>query len=266
MSLGQELKSHRETKGITLEEMASSTKIGTRYLEALESDNLEILPGAFITKSIIRSYANFIGLDGNEILAKYREAGLVAAEEHPASINGEGRTVIPGKNKFIIGIVIVVGLVLIAVAYFFLWKPRESRIPIKPKPEATKPQIEEYLPLASAAIQPEPGQAAQETNQAEQQPEQRKLVFVVTFQEETWIELFADGVRMVYDLKQPGDTVEIQADHEIRMNIGNAGGVTYVLNGRPGKTLGRPKQVLMDVRITLDNIQDFIENQDPVER
>lgn len=76
-SLGQELREAREARHISLEEIASSTKIVPRYLEAIENDHLEIMPGGFFIKGIIRAYAKAIGLDGEEILARYQAAGLI---------------------------------------------------------------------------------------------------------------------------------------------------------------------------------------------
>ena len=56
-ALGQALREEREARNISLEEIASATKIVPRYLEALEADHLDQMPGGFFVKGIIRSYA-----------------------------------------------------------------------------------------------------------------------------------------------------------------------------------------------------------------
>lgn len=81
-SLGQELREERETRHISIEEIASATKIVPRYLEAIEADHLDIMPGEFFIKGIIRTYARAIGLDGEIVLAKYKAAGLIGEPEH----------------------------------------------------------------------------------------------------------------------------------------------------------------------------------------
>jgi cytoskeletal protein RodZ len=81
VSLGQSLREEREARDISLEEIASATKIVGRYLEALETDRLDLMPGGFFIKGIIRSYARAIGLDPEEVLERYKAAGLVAAPE-----------------------------------------------------------------------------------------------------------------------------------------------------------------------------------------
>ena len=80
-SLGQELREEREARHISIEEIASATKIVARYLEALEADRLDFMPGDFFVKGIIRTYARAIGLDGEIVLAKYRAAGLIGEPE-----------------------------------------------------------------------------------------------------------------------------------------------------------------------------------------
>jgi cytoskeleton protein RodZ len=85
-SLGQSLREAREARLISLEEIASSTKIVRRYLEALENDRFDIMPGGFFIKGIVRAYANAIGLDAEEVLARYKAAGLFGEPERKRHI------------------------------------------------------------------------------------------------------------------------------------------------------------------------------------
>jgi cytoskeleton protein RodZ len=77
-SLGQWLRQEREARNISVEEIASATKIGSRYLEALEADRLDRMPGGFFIKGIIRNYARAVGLDPDEVLGRYKAAGLLS--------------------------------------------------------------------------------------------------------------------------------------------------------------------------------------------
>ena len=85
-SLGQSLREAREERNISIEEIASATKIVHRYLEALENDRLDIMPGEFFIKGIIRTYARAIGLDAEEVLARYKAAGLIGEPERKRHI------------------------------------------------------------------------------------------------------------------------------------------------------------------------------------
>ncbi|HEY3176201.1 MAG TPA: RodZ domain-containing protein [Candidatus Polarisedimenticolia bacterium] len=70
-SFGEELKRERELRDISLKEISEATKISIRFLEALEHNNFEILPGGIFNRGFIRSYARFIGIDGEEMVNAY---------------------------------------------------------------------------------------------------------------------------------------------------------------------------------------------------
>lgn len=71
-SFGENLRREREMRGVTLEEISDSTKISVRFLDALESEEFSKLPGGIFTRSFIRSYANYLGLDPEQVLGEYQ--------------------------------------------------------------------------------------------------------------------------------------------------------------------------------------------------
>ena len=70
---GAYLKSERELRGVTIDEVASKTKIHARYLNALENNQFEELPGQVFIYGFIRSIAKVIGADENELLSAYSD-------------------------------------------------------------------------------------------------------------------------------------------------------------------------------------------------
>lgn len=84
--LGRALKSAREEKGITLDEISRETKISRRHLEAIEAGAFDQLPGAVYARAFLRHYAKAIGLDPEYVIAQYREHQGLAA---PASVEVE---------------------------------------------------------------------------------------------------------------------------------------------------------------------------------
>jgi len=60
----------RERRNISLESVAEGTKVPTRHLLALESGDLQSLPGGVFSRGIVRSYCQFLGLDENEWLQR----------------------------------------------------------------------------------------------------------------------------------------------------------------------------------------------------
>jgi cytoskeletal protein RodZ len=73
-SFGEKLKLEREKRKITLEQISSTTKIGTRMLRALEEEQFSQLPGGIFNKGFVRAYARALGLDEDQTVADYLEA------------------------------------------------------------------------------------------------------------------------------------------------------------------------------------------------
>ena len=73
-SFGEKLKREREKRKVSLDEIALSTKIGTRMLHALEEEKFEQLPGGIFNKGFVRAYARHLGLDEDQTVADYLEA------------------------------------------------------------------------------------------------------------------------------------------------------------------------------------------------
>ncbi len=91
---GHYLKSHREKKGIRLEEIASITKIHLHNLELLESGKMEKLPPEPFIRGFITAYAKYVGLSPKETIEKYAEAAGLDAEANAAA-TGENATAAP---------------------------------------------------------------------------------------------------------------------------------------------------------------------------
>jgi transcriptional regulator with XRE-family HTH domain len=72
-SLGLRLRAERERRRITLESIASNTKISVGLLRALERDDVSRWPGGIFRRAFVRAYAQSIGLDAEEILAEFLE-------------------------------------------------------------------------------------------------------------------------------------------------------------------------------------------------
>ncbi|MEN6310974.1 MAG: RodZ domain-containing protein, partial [Acidobacteriota bacterium] len=309
-SLGQELKKERQARNISIDEMSSSTKICGRYLEALEQDRFDVMPGGFFIKGIIRTYAKYVGLDESTVLEKYRQAG-VFEEQNPVRTAAERfQASSPAKKKIIIGLVVALGAILVLVALMFLWKSRRPR-QVVPPPEVSTviPQTRASSPAPDKKAEVTPGQGAETTTAAPTTPaagqpgappasqapsqsltqpstqpaaqpavqpaaqepgagapvqtENKGLTMDITFQEETWIQIYGDGTLKLGGLFPSGRKVSLEASREILIYVGNAGGLTYLLTGRPGKSLGRSGEVLNNIRITLDNLKSFLREHQP---
>src|SRR5260221_10289716 len=70
-TFGESLKREREMRGVTLEEITAATRIATRFLQAIENEQWELLPGGVFNRGFVRAVARYLGLDEENIVAEY---------------------------------------------------------------------------------------------------------------------------------------------------------------------------------------------------
>jgi cytoskeletal protein RodZ len=251
-SIGQELKRERELRGISLKEIADFTKINIRFLRALEEDRLDILPEQFFTRGIIRTYAKYLGLDEQSVLNTYLE-GLQAQETQETSNENKKPEVSespeshPKEKKIsLLFALIVLAILALIIVMYFVFRKDESPPPDTSKMESITQNTQE-IPITTPPI-----------TQEEPEIEQEELNVEITVQQETWLEIFADQEMVDSGIKAPGERLQFKALQEFLIHIGNAGGITYTINGEEGIKFGEIGAVERDIQITLDNYQDFI--------
>jgi hypothetical protein len=95
---------------------------------------------------------------------------------------------------------------------------------------------------------------------AQNEPEikQEELALKIAVEQETWLEVYADQEMVDSGIKMPGENLQFKAQEEFLIHIGNAGGITYTINGEEGIKFGEPGAVKRDIQISLENYQDYI--------
>ncbi|HLB59242.1 MAG TPA: helix-turn-helix domain-containing protein [Bdellovibrionota bacterium] len=144
-TLGQFLKRHRELKGISLEEIASITKIGTPLLTALEGDQYERLPSKPFVKGYLKAYANCVGLDVTETLDRFQKTtAFPEAPEKPLAPTPTVENLVQPRPTWVrvtYWVVFALGiLVVIILAQHFASGPK--KLVVAPPPVAEK-KVEE---------------------------------------------------------------------------------------------------------------------------
>ena len=71
--LGALLRKAREQRGYSLDDVQEFTKIRKRYLEAIETGDYKVLPGSFYVRAFVKTYAETVGLDAEEVLRLYQK-------------------------------------------------------------------------------------------------------------------------------------------------------------------------------------------------
>jgi cytoskeleton protein RodZ len=82
---GEALRCERQRRSVSLEDIAQTTKVTVRSLQALESDAFDQLPGGILSKGIVRSYVRFLGLDEVEWVDRFLDAS--GQKNPPAASN-----------------------------------------------------------------------------------------------------------------------------------------------------------------------------------
>ena len=117
-NFGERLKRERELREVSLKEVTVATRIGTRFLEALENEDWDKLPGGVFNRGFVRSIARYLGLDEENLLAEYDMArGQEVVEAAPVPENR-----IPSPPKWIavavaLGAALIVAAIIVAGVY-----------------------------------------------------------------------------------------------------------------------------------------------------
>jgi transcriptional regulator with XRE-family HTH domain len=246
-SFGDNLRRERELRGITLREIAEATKISRRFLQALEQDRMDVLPGGLFPRAFVRQYARHLGLDAEKLVAEYLYLhGEARPERRPPPPPRRQLKVSPGTLFF-------GAVALAAVVLSFRRSSEDGARKSAALPSPSAPAQNAVLP--SDRVYPPPGTAA--TAAATPAPSQG-LVLTLTAQQSCWVEARADGQTVISRVLAEGETQTLEAEGEIVLSVGNAGGLAISVNDQPGMPLGKSGEVKKNIVITRQNLPTFV--------
>src|ERR1700680_990566 len=118
---GARLKRERELRGVSRDEICTATRIGTRFLDALENEQWGILPGGIFNRGFVRAVARFLGLDEDGLVAEY---ALAANQQSAAAArtNPPPQQVATKKSSRAPWIVSVLAVLLVLGGGSFAWR------------------------------------------------------------------------------------------------------------------------------------------------
>lgn len=147
-SIGDILREARHGKQVTLEDAARVTKIKVDILEKLEADDYSGLAAPMYTKGFLKLYADFLGLNGQEIADLYlRNQGGLRRQGMRVETVADVRAQKPPEVQLPVGLVMgVVGaatvVVLLGLSVRYLWTHRSPARAAKPVATATLPKAD----------------------------------------------------------------------------------------------------------------------------
>lgn len=282
-SIGPYLKQVRESKGFTLEHVASLTRIQTKTLEALEAEQFAQLPQPVFIRGFLRTYARTLGIDEEDVLRRFAEASSQfyaqrEAEAQRLRLHHEAERRDKRTRNLFLGLTasVLIGLVLLLPRQHEPEPSSTASTPSSvPEPSHNAAQTDEALPPVKAdspSVQSPssgntmpssdaPTPATAESAQLAQQPVRHSQTTSTTdspnavlpqrleleAKELTWIVVQADDEKPQEALLKPGERAAWTAQKRFTLTLGNAGGVTVTLNGQTLEPFGKPGVVVRDI-------------------
>ena len=250
-SFGENLRRERELRGISLREIADATKISIRFLQALEQDRFDVLPGGLFRRTFVRQYAKHVGLDADRLVAEF----LYAQGDEPRETRGERRAVAIPQGA----------LTALVVVLLFAWlafprgpaaKKAEEAPAVTTAPAAAASREYVYPP---AAPTPEPQAAIAAAVPAAS--DDQGLTLTLSARQNCWVLVSVDGQTVLNRVLNGGESQTVEARGEIVLSVGNAGGLSFRVNDRPGMPLGKAGEVKKGIVITRRNLPSLVEER-----
>ena len=282
VTLGAYLRAIREAKGSSLEDMARSTRVGIRHLEALEEGRLGDLPSPVFVRGFIRAYCSFLRESPETALGHYHALAGERPATEVASTGSRPRNGRPASPLLLgVALLLVLGIGL-AVLKLTVRQQGESLAPIvgteppvvsqpapspapprvagtppaQPAPSSPAPAPEPLQPagppapsppVATAPASPAPPASTSQPAPPTAAASSQRLVIKAV--EPTWVRVQSDGGRIAEELLPAGASREWTAERRFLLTIGNAGGVEVTLNGRSLPPLGARGTVIQRLEL-----------------
>ena len=251
--VGKQLREAREVKSITIESVSNELMIRKVYLEALENGTYKELPERVYATGFVRSYAQFMGLDPNELADQFkREAYGMNASYRVELTMPEPiiQTVVPSRGALIGAISVVV---ILSIGIYLSMRdttPPPVAIPEAPVADTTTELVAPMekandtasfnLPESASIPATSPDTATVET--APPAPAVPEIFLEAV--KASWTEIKdANGVVLYTGMLKEGQKLPIPNQQGMTLSTGNAGGLRLVINNEPQAALGNNSEV-----------------------
>jgi len=114
--IGTTLSEARKQRKVSLKKIAQETKISSRYLQALEAETYDLFPAEVYLKGFLRSYAQYLGLDGDEMVRAYNRQQGQSAESTTSTANPAPVTALKNNTRLLVwSITAIIAVILILI-------------------------------------------------------------------------------------------------------------------------------------------------------
>ena len=141
-TVGDILKNKRQEQGLSLDKISSDLRIKSQYLQALEENRFNALPGSAYVIGFIKSYASYLNLNSADIISIYKQETASSSSSDMSLIEDENSLIhdpVINSNHIIIGSVVV----LVGILFIYLVNNRSNDDVATVKPEAEVVEMSE---------------------------------------------------------------------------------------------------------------------------
>ena len=265
--IGPVLEQARKERGLTLEEAEHATKIRKRYLMGLEREDYGVLPDAVYVRGFLKTYANYLGLDGEELARELRDRRRPRRERTVAYDYGTPRTiefdkplVSPGQfgrkerrgisaATILTLLVALLALAAVVGSLYYVGRgaqsagqnpPSQAGVASQQDANGQEPEPEGGTPAREA---PAGGGGGENAAAAEPRPDSLSVVVSVEG-DPSWLSILVDGELAYEQIAEPGFSRTFEGQRGISIKTGNAGAVGVEVNGQDLGRLGDSGEVL----------------------
>ena len=240
-ALGERFRAARETRGLSLSDVSEQIRIRSVYLAAIEEENWSAIGAPVYIRGFLRTYARFLGLDPEEVVAAFNSGPTAPSQPAAASERSPRSAYVapaeshePSRGAPLIWAAAVVAVLLVAfVVYNELTMHREP---------ANTPLAAGTATPALPSNSPSAGPSPSETPSAGPGLDGPNSIALV-LSAPSWLRLTVDGdVRMEGTF--PAGTSKTFHGKAALVRIGNAGGVEIFVDGKDVGKLGKPGDVV----------------------
>jgi transcriptional regulator with XRE-family HTH domain len=190
-SVGERLRQAREARGVSLDEVATQTRIPIRHLQHIEREEWDALPATTYCVGFAKAYANAVGLDGPEIARELRDrlGGTRTRAPAPEYYEQADPARVPPRSM----LVVVVILIIVFVVGYLIWRSTLDDEPVTPGVAVSGAENGSAAAPAQP-VQPQPPQSQSLAGQP--------VTLVAT--EEVWLRVSDGGNSLFQGILQPG--------------------------------------------------------------
>ena len=241
LRVGEVLSSARNKNKKEIEKIAEKLRIRSRYLEALENSEYDVFPGRIYALGFLKAYAEFLGLDADDLVTRYKEEIKGVSEKPVIMPMPESQVILPSL-KILAG-ALVLGVVIWLLWYFFSF--REEKEPVLPPITQEEPLVEAQVVVEEKKEEPKQQETpAVNTKKEEAKPADKKANATkknrvqLKAKEEVWIEILNDDTLVISKVLKKGEIYDVPSNSaEMTLKTANAGGLEVIVDSQ---TLKKP--------------------------